>query len=134
MRVSTDDHISGHGKPFFRKKGMLDTHLSYFKIIGDLIAACKLTYTFAMLCGFDIFIRYEMIGNQCDLILIKYTVYLHLVHFLDGNRAGDIISQDQIQLRFDELSSLYLIKSCRCRKDFLCHSHSHLYQPPMSVQ
>ena len=50
MRICTNDHISCHGQSFFRKQCVFDSHLSYVKIIGDLIFTGKFTYTFAVFC------------------------------------------------------------------------------------
>ena len=125
MGIRTDDHISGYGKSFLRKQGMLDSHLSHFKVIGDLIASCELADTFAVLRRLNILIGNKMIRYQCDLILIKHPLHLHFIHFLDCHRTGDIVAQHQIQLCLDQLSCLYLLKTRCTGKYLLCHCHSH---------
>ena len=107
MRICTNDHISCHSQSFFRKQCVFDSHLSYVKIIGDLIFTGKFTYTFAVFCWFDIFIRDKMIHYQCNLILVKYFLLFKLVHLMNGNRGSNIISQDQIQICLDQLTGFY---------------------------
>ena len=101
MRVCTDDYISGNSQSFFRKERMLDTHLSYIKIISDVMLARKLSYTFAVLCRLNIFIRNKVIHNKCDLVFVKHFILCHFIHFMNGNGRCDIISQYQIQIRLD---------------------------------
>ena len=125
MGIRTDDHIARNCQTFFRQKCMLNTHLSDFKIIGDLVTISKLSDAFTMLSRFNIFIRHKMIRNKGDLILIKYTVHFHFAHFLDRNRAGNIISKYQIKVSFDQLTGFYLVKTRMRCKYFLCHCHTH---------
>ena len=88
---------------------MLNSHLSHIKIVGDLMTTGKFTDTFAVFCGFDVFVRDKMIHNQGNFILMKYCpAYSAFVHLMDSHRCGDIISQNQIQIGFDELSRFHL--------------------------
>ena len=109
---------------------MLDPHLSNIKIIGNIMLTGKLTHAFAVFCRLDVFIRNKMIQNQCDLILMKNTIYFHFIHFMNCDRRCDIISEHQIQIRLDQLSRTDRVKSCVRRKNFLCHRHSHFNFPP----
>ena len=104
---------------------MLNAHLSHFKIVGDLIPSCELSHAFAVLCRLDVLIRYKVIRNKSDFILVKDTLDLEFLHFLNCNRACDVVAQHKIQICFDQLSRLDLIQSRRSRKDLLCHCHSH---------
>ena len=86
MGIRTDNHISGYGKTFLGKKRMLNTHLTDFEIVGDLISARKFSDAFAMLRRLDILVGNEVIGNKCDLVLVKHSVNLHFFDLMDGNR------------------------------------------------
>ena len=74
------------------------------------MATGKITAAFAVFRRFNILIRYKMIHDKGDLILIKNRLPVHLFHFVYGYWRGNIISQHQIQIRFDQLSRLYLRK------------------------
>ena len=126
MGICTDDHVSGYSKAFFRKQRMLDSHLTHFKIIGNLVAACKFTHTFAVLRRFDIFVRHKMIRYKGDFVFMEHTVHVHFLHLLDGNRARNVVAQYQIQVCLDQLTGLHVIKSCMGRQNFLRHCHSHI--------
>ena len=84
--ICADDDISCHRQSFFRKQCMLNSHLSDIKIIGNLMATCKLADTFAVLRRLDILIRNKVIHYQCDLILIKYRIILQLLNLVDCHR------------------------------------------------
>ena len=109
MGICADDHITCHGQPFFRQKGMFNPHLSHFKIICDLIFACKLPHALTMFSRFDIFIGDKVIRHQRDLILVEHTVNLHFFHFLDRYGAGNIVAQHQIKIRLNELPCFYFV-------------------------
>ena len=101
MGIRTDDHVTRHRQTLLRKQCMLDAHLTHFKIIGDLILFRKLADTLAVFRRLDILIGYKVIRHQRNLVLVKHAVHLHFVHFLDCNRAGDVIAKHQIQIRLD---------------------------------
>ena len=48
MGISTDYNVSGNCKTFFGKECMLDTHLTDFEIVGDLISSSKFPDAFAV--------------------------------------------------------------------------------------
>ena len=127
MGIRSDDHITGYCQSFFRKQGMLNSHFSNFKIIGNFITPCKLSDTFAVFRRFDILIGNKVIRNKCDLVLIKNSLCIHLRHFLNGYRTGNIVSKHQIQICFNQLSGFYFLKSGMCCQNFLGHCHSHAH-------
>ena len=65
---------------------MLDSHLAYIKVITDLVPACKLSDTLTVLSGLNILVWCKMIHNKCDFIFMKYTVNIHLLNLVNGNR------------------------------------------------
>ena len=130
MGIRTDDCVTCYNQTFFRKECMLDSHLSYVKIVGDIMTTGKLSDTFAVFRRFNILIGNKVIRNKCDLVLIKNSLVVHLLHLIDRYRRCDIISKNQIQICFDQLSCFYLCKTrVRCQ-DLLCHCHSHDLFPP----
>ena len=130
MGVCTDYDITCYGKSFFRQQGMLNSHLADLEIVRDLIAACEFAHAFAVFCRFDILVRYKVIRYQRDLVLIEHTVHLHFFHLFDGNRACNVVAQNQIQLRFNQLSCFHMIESGMRGQNLLCHCHSHMIRSP----
>ena len=61
MRIGADNDLTGGNKAAVGQKRVLDTHASYFKIIGDLMLACKVAQTFAHHGRFDILARRKMV-------------------------------------------------------------------------
>ena len=134
MGIRADDHVSRHGQPFLRQQGVLDAHLSHLKIVRDLVPTGELPDAFAMLRGLDVFIRHKMIRHKSYLVLVEHALCPELVHLLDCHRAGDVIAQHQIQIRFDQLSRLYLVKPCGSGQNLLRHCHSHIRNSCLSVK
>src|SRR5699024_9245368 len=50
MRVCSDNHVPCNCQSLFRKKGMLDSHLSHIEIVCDIMATGKFPDAFTMLC------------------------------------------------------------------------------------
>ncbi len=101
VRIRTNHGIPGNHQPFFRQKGMFNSHLPYVKIVGNPVLACKIPAALTVFGGLDIFIRNKMVHNQGDFILIKYGLVIHLFHLVNRYRRGNIISKNQIQVRFN---------------------------------
>ena len=125
MGICTDNHISRNRKSFFRKECMLYSHFTYIKIVCNIIFAGKLTHAFAMLCGFNVLIWSKVIHHKCDLVFVKYTLYIHFSDFMNCNRRSNIIAQNQIQVCLDQLSGADRRQACMCCKNLLSHCHSH---------
>ena len=125
MGIRSDHYISGYHKAFFRKNRMLDSHFAHFKVIGNLIAVSKFPHAFAVLCGFNILVGDKVIRHKGDFIFIKNAIHLHLFHFLNRNRTGNIISKHQIQIRLNQLARFYFFQACMGCQNLLCHCHTH---------
>ena len=65
---------------------MFNTHLSYVKVIGDVVFTGEFSYALAVLCGFDIFVRDKVIHDQSYFIFIKYGIYRHFIHLMNRYR------------------------------------------------
>ena len=120
MRIRTDNHVSCHSQTLFRKKRMFNSHFSHVKIVGNLVTTGKLSYTFAVFCGFNIFIRNKVVHNQCHFVFIKHGIHRHFIHFVNSHRY-------QIQICFNQLSCFYFIQSGMSCQNFLRHCHSHMF-------
>ena len=73
-------------------KRQLYSHLTYIKIVCNIIFAGELAHAFAMLCGFNVFIWSKVIHHKCDFIFVKYTLYIHFSDFMNCNRRSNIIA------------------------------------------
>ena len=71
-----------------------------------------------------------MIQHERDLVLVKNAVHLHLIHLMNRHRRCNIISENQIQICLNELPCTDRRKSGMCRKNLLCHCHTHILSPP----
>ncbi len=97
MRISTYDKVSRNRKPFLRKQGVLYAHLSYIEIIRKLMLRREVPAALAVLGRLYILIRYEMIHDKSDLILIEYLIALKAVHDADSDRSCYIIAKHEVK-------------------------------------
>ena len=107
--IRTDNHISGYCKTFLRKQCVLNSHLSDIKIIGNLMATCKLADTFTVLCRFNIFVWCKMIHDKCDFVLVEYTVHFHFFNFMNCHWRCNIIAQNQVKICLYQLTGTHAV-------------------------
>ena len=86
MRICTDDAISGQNQSLFRKQRMLNSHGSYIKEMRKLLLFCKISTAFTVFRRSDVFRRNKVIEYDGNLILVKHTFILKLLHHFDCNR------------------------------------------------
>ena len=94
---------------------MLDTHLSYLKIIRNIMRLGIFTDTLAVLRRLDIFIWCKVIRNKGNFIFIKYCLLVELFNLVNRYRTGNIVSKNEIKICHDKLSRLNRLQSCMCR-------------------
>ena len=134
MGVRADNQFARADQAFFRQQGMFNAHLSDIEEIDDLVLACEIAAGQALLCGLDVFVRCEMIHNERNLVAIKHLVKSSLFHLTDGNRAGNIIRQCQVEICLDQLTCGYAFQPRMTGENFLCHSHCHEKLPPLFIK
>ena len=110
-RVCADHAVARSHQALFGKEGVLDSHITDIKVIFDVVLLCKGAALLALLRCLDILIRCKVIHYQGNFILVEDLVKSCFVKFIDGDRGGDIISQNQIQLR---LKDVYKRQSRNC--------------------
>ena len=69
----------------------------------------------------------EVIQNDVHPGLVENIAKARLFKLVDGHRSGDVVAQDNIKVRLDQLSRLDVLLAAVGSQDFLCHSHSHGY-------
>ena len=134
MAVGADDAVSCSHHSLLRKEGMLDAHLSHVIEMAYAVGAGKFPALLRLLCCLDVLVGDKVVQNDGHPVLVKYLVKACLFEFIDSHRRRDVVSQDDVQLCFDELSRLYLRKSRVGCQDLLCHCHSHDYFPPSRLR
>ena len=123
--VSADHGIAGANQTLFGQQGMLDTHSAHIEIVVDVEALCKGAALLALGCGLDVLVGGEMVHDHCDAALIKHLIETGCLKLVDGNRGGDVIAQNQIQLCLDQLACTNFRQTCVGGQDLLCHCHAH---------
>src|SRR5699024_8301341 len=81
--------------------------------------------------GLDVLVGYEVVQHDGDFVLVKYPVEAVLVELIDGDRGGDVVSQDNVQFGLDQLSGGDGIQSGVGRQNFLSHRHCHNFCSPL---
>ncbi len=109
---------------------MLDAHCADVEEVDDIVLFRELTALQTLLCGLNILVRCKVVHYQRDLSVVEHLAETGFFHLADGNRAGDVVRERQIDVCFDELSCGHAVKTCVLREDFLRHSHTHNSFPP----
>ena len=86
---------------------------------------CEIAHELDLLGALDVFVRDEVVHDERYPALVKNAVKTRFVELSDGYGARDVVGEDEVELRFYELSRRDLFQSCVIREDLLGHSHSH---------
>ena len=123
MRIRADHDIAGENEPLFGKQRVLDTHLSNIVKMGNVVLVAKIAAHFTLRCGFDVFIRREMVHNHRNLVFIVNGVHAELFKFTDRDGGRDVVAEHPIECHEHELPRFHLFKPRLCRENFLRHCH-----------
>ena len=127
VRVGANHHVSGSYQTFLRQEGMFDSHVPYVKVVDDAVASGKAAALFCLLCGFDVFVRDEVVHDHRDSGLVKDLGKACFLKLVDGNGRCNVVSKNHIQLDADEVSGRYGLDAGVGGEDFLGHCHWHDY-------
>ena len=67
-----------------------------------------------------------MVGHKRDFRLIKDLLFAKVGEHPNGDRRCNVVAQNEIELRHNELARVDLISPGMCREDLLCHCHCHM--------
>ena len=127
MGVGADDTFPGGHQALFGEEGVLHPHLAHVVEVVNVKPLGKGAALQALLGGLDVLVGGEVVHDQGDLALVKDPGEPLLVKLPDGHGRGDVVAQDNIKVRLDQLSRLDVLLAAVGSQDFLCHSHSHGY-------
>ena len=128
--IGADHAVAGADDAFLRKKRVLNAHLAHVVEMGDVIFFREPAHLKALLRGLDVLIGGEVVEHQSDAVLIKDGVRAAFFKFVDGDGAGNIVAEHDIEVRLNQLSHLHVVQTGVRRQNFLGHSHSHKEKPP----
>lgn len=106
---------------------MLHAHLAHVEEVDDAVSAGELPALLGLLGALDVLVGDEVIQNDVHPGLVENIAKARLFKLVDGHRSGDVVAQDNIKVRLDQLSRLDVLLAAVGSQDFLCHSHSHGY-------
>ena len=108
MGVGSDDAFTGADQALFRKEGMLNAHLTYVVVVGQVEAAGKGAALLTLGSSLDVFVGGEVIHDHGDLGGVEDGGEARLFKLVDGDRGGDVVSQHHVELGTDQLPGLDL--------------------------
>ena len=127
VAVGADDAVSGGDDALLRQEGVLHAHLAHVEEVDDAVSAGELPALLGLLGALDVLVGDEVIQNDVHPGLVENIAKARLFKLVDGHRSGDVVAQDNIKVRLDQLSRLDVLLAAVGSQDFLCHSHSHGY-------
>ena len=125
VRVRADYRVAGNDKPFFGKQGVLDAHFAHLEIVGYVHFVRKFAHGLALLRRLDVLVGREVVGHQRNLVAIEHAVAAEFLKLTYRHGAGDVVAENEVELRLDELPRLHLAKPCVRRENLLSHRHCH---------
>ena len=135
MGVRTDHGKARKDKSVVRKDDVLDAHafLSLFVVIFYILGSCKIAHPLTLFRGLYIFIRSKVVRDQNDFFRIEYFSKRVLFEYIDRRRRGDVVSEEQVKFRLDQVARGANLFARMLRKDLLCHCHAHIDYHPFDI-
>ena len=125
MAVRADDTLTGCDQALFRKQRMLNAGLSHVIEMQNPVFAGKVSGNLAELGGFNVLTGRVVVQNNGNPLRIENGFESGLLKHADGDRRGNIVSQDQVELCFDQVSGFDFLKTRVGGENLLGHGHAH---------
>ncbi len=111
MRIRTYDDIPRGNKPSFGQQSVLYAHIAAIvKVLYSHIAG-EFPAFFTLFRRLYILIRHEMVHNKRNFLFIKNSVYRDFPELINRHGSGNVIAENHIHIRKQQLSRLYIGKS-----------------------
>ena len=128
MGIRADDAVPGGDQPLLRKESVLNAHFAHVVKMADAVAAREFPALLALLRRLDVLVGDEVVKDDGDLVLVEHLRKAVLCKLVDGHRGGDVVAQNQIQLRPDELPRRDGFQPRVGGENLLCHCHTHNFE------
>jgi hypothetical protein len=123
MTIGTDHRLPRKDQTLLREKGVFNTRLSNFKVMGEVLGFSKFPENLALFCGKNILGRSEVIRNQNDPVSMENFSSSNLFKSLNGKRGSDIIPEGQIDPDIEEFSGRNTLLSGMDGQDLFRDGH-----------
>ncbi len=107
MTVRSDDEIARADQPFLGQERMFDTHFADVEEIFHALRFCERAATFALFRALDVLVRDEVIHNERDLAFVENLAAAVGFDLFYSHGRGDVVSENEIEFRRDELTRDY---------------------------
>ena len=131
MAVGADDQITRTHNALLGQQRMFHAHAPDFVVVRNALRFGEIADNLGLFGALDVFIGNVVVGYERDLGRIEHFAGADLFELLDGDRCGYIVGKHQIEIAFDELTGLDLLKPCVGGQDLLCHSHGTCHCVPL---
>ena len=107
VRIRADHEVAGRDEPLLRQKRVLDSAVvAHLEVVDDPLLLRERPHRGALLRGLDILVRREVVGHERDLLPVDHLGASELGELADGHGRGDVVSENKVQLRHDQLAGV----------------------------
>ena len=104
VAVRADDAVPGGDDALLRQQGVLHAHLAHVEEVDDAVPAGELPALLGLLGALDVLVGDEVVQDDVHSRLVEDVAKARLLKLVDGHRGGDVVAQDDVQVRLDQLS------------------------------
>ena len=123
--VAADDDFAGSHDALFGEQGVFYAHAAHVEEVGEFVFAGEFAADLALHGGLDVLVGSEVVENHHNLVLVEDLVGSGLAEFGNGQRYGDVVAHDHVELRFNELARGHAFESGVRGQYFLSYGHAH---------
>ena len=129
--IRSDDEVSGSRKSFFGYEGVLYAHFADVVEVGYVHVSAEITAHSALLRRLYVLVGSKVVHYHRDLVFVEHAVFAELAEFPDSHRRGDIVAEDEVEVREDKLACCDHALAGMSGKYLLRHCHTHRYHLPL---
>ncbi len=126
VRIAADDQLARCDQTFFGKHDVLDAAAPDVEEVLDLLLDGEIFHELGELGRLRVLGRYEVVFDQRDLAGVEDARRaFHAAHHADGDGGGELVGQNEVGLRVNDLARFDAFESGVPRENLFgkCHAH-----------
>ena len=119
VAVRADDEIARTHQSFFGEKRVLDAHFAHVKKVFYAVLVGEIAHGLDLFRRLDVFIGGKVVHYHAHAVAAFHAGKARLAEFFYRNGRGDVVAENHVQFRIDQLSRLHAVKPCVIGENFL---------------
>ncbi len=123
VAVRADDEVARAHDALLGQKRVFHAHAAHLVVVGNALLAREIAHDLGLFGALDVLVGDVMVGHEGNLFGIEHLLDADLAEFLHGDGGGDVVGEHEVEIAFDQLARLHLVKARMGGENLLRHGH-----------